>query len=140
MSTYYNVFFFIKFNTNCKEKLIYFIQKTIQILLHQQSHQGPNYSRKMSDSNVTQSLGIVTRSGLVLKPYVKPSKPSTKTPQSQNTSLGNQDVIEDLSQQIPQSTYVETKEEREWRLEREEEEWWSQYEWRCKKELSAMGI
>ena len=140
MSTYYNVFFFIKFNTNCKEKLIYFIQKTIQILLHQQSHQGPNYSRKMSDSNVTQSLGIVTRSGLVLKPYVKPSKPSTNTPQSQNASLGTQDVKEDVPQQFPQSAYVETKEEREWRLEREEEEWWSQYEWRCKKELSAMGI
>ena len=94
----------------------------------------------MSDSNVTQSLGIVTRSGLVLKPYVKPSKPSTKTPPSQNASLGNQDLKEDVSQQLPQSAYVETKEEREWRLEQEEEEWWSQYEWRCKKELSAMGI
>jgi hypothetical protein len=90
----------------------------------------------MSDSNMTQSLGIVTRSGLVLKPYVKPAKSSP----SQNPSMGNQYVKEDIPKQFPQSTYVETEEEREWRLEQEEEEWWSQYEWKCKKELSAMGI
>ena len=94
----------------------------------------------MSDSNVPQSLGIVTRSGLVLKPYVKPSKSSSKSSQSQNATFGTQDVKEDVPQQFPQSAYVETEEEREWRLEQEEEEWWSQYEWRCKKELSAMGI
>ena len=95
---------------------------------------------------MTQSLGIVTRSGLVLKPYVKPSKPSTKIPPSQNASLGNQDLKEDVPPQIPQSlelpqsAYVETEEEKEWRLYQEEEEWWAQYEWKCKKELSAMGI
>lgn len=100
----------------------------------------------MSDSNVPQSLGIVTRSGLVLKPYVKPPKCSSKSSPSQNASLGNQDAKEDVPSQIPQSlelpqsAYVETKEEREWRLYQEEEEWWAQYEWRCKKELSAMGI
>ena len=95
----------------------------------------------MSDSNTTQYLGIMTRSGLVLKPYVKPEKsdPSNSSP-SQNPSMGNQDVKEDVPQQLSPGTYVETKEEREWRLEQEEEEWWSQYEWRCKKELSAMGI
>ena len=94
----------------------------------------------MSDSNMTQSLGIVTRSGLILEPCVKPSTGSSNSSPSQNASLGTQDVKEDVPQQLPQSTYVETKEEREWRLEQEEEEWWSQYEWKCKKELSAMGI
>ena len=100
----------------------------------------------MSDSNMTQSLGIVTRSGLVLKPYVKPSKSSSKSSPSQKPSLGTQDAKEDVPPQIPQSlelpqsAYVETEEEKEWRLYQEEEEWWAQYEWKCKKELSAMGI
>ena len=86
----------------------------------------------MSDSNNTQSLGIVTRSGLVLKP----AKSST------STSLSQKHVPEQLPQGLGLShgTYVETKEEKEWRLYQEEEEWWAQYEWRCKKELSAMGI